>query len=138
MTRLFSKKIVLHFPNNLVDKPIIYKLSKDFSLEFNILKASVTPKKEGVLVLELKGKPKSYEAAISYLKKEGVKTQVLSQDVIRDENKCTHCGLCISICPVSSFETDPKTGKVLFLKEKCIACGACVKVCPYKAMEIKL
>jgi len=138
MTRLFSKKVVLHFPNNLVDKPIIYKLSKDFSLEFNILKASVTPKKEGVLVLELKGKPKSYEAAISYLKKEGVKTQVLSQDVIRDENKCTHCGLCISICPVSAFEVDPKTGKVLFLKEKCIACGACVKVCPYKAMEIKL
>ncbi|UCC96223.1 MAG: NIL domain-containing protein, partial [Candidatus Omnitrophota bacterium] len=49
---MYAQKIVLHFPSNLVDKPIIYKLSKDFDLEFNILKAFVNPKEEGLMVLE--------------------------------------------------------------------------------------
>ena len=48
-----TKKIVLRFPQNLVDQPIICRLVKDFDLEFNILRASVTPEEEGLLVLEL-------------------------------------------------------------------------------------
>jgi ABC-type methionine transport system ATPase subunit len=46
-----TKKIVLRFPKRLVDRPIVYRLVKDFDLEFNILKASVTPEQEGLLVL---------------------------------------------------------------------------------------
>jgi hypothetical protein len=40
-----------------VERPIIYRLVKDYDLEFNILKASITPEQEGLLVLELKGNP---------------------------------------------------------------------------------
>ena len=52
----FARKVVLRFPHRLVDKPIIYRLVKDYDLQFNILKASITPKEEGLLVLELSGK----------------------------------------------------------------------------------
>jgi ABC-type methionine transport system ATPase subunit len=51
-----SKRIVLHFPRRMVDRPIVSKLVKDFNLDFNILKASVTPDEEGLLVMELTGK----------------------------------------------------------------------------------
>ena len=56
-----SRRIVLHFPKRLVDRPLVYRLIKDYNLEFNILKALVTPEEEGLLVLELKGKPISVQ-----------------------------------------------------------------------------
>ena len=65
---MVSKRIVLHFPQKLVDQPIVYKLIKDYSLEFNILKASITPEEEGLLVLELKGQDKDYNGGVGYLK----------------------------------------------------------------------
>ena len=42
----YSERIVLHFPHRLVDQPIVYKLIKDYDLQFNILKAYVTPREK--------------------------------------------------------------------------------------------
>ncbi|UCC95254.1 MAG: 4Fe-4S dicluster domain-containing protein, partial [Candidatus Omnitrophota bacterium] len=89
------------------------------------------------MVLELKGDKKEYDKALGYLKKEKVRIQNLSKDVTRDEEKCTHCGLCVAICPVSAFEVEAASREVAFHDDKCIACEMCVKVCPYKAMEVK-
>ncbi len=134
---MYSNKVVLCFPSSLVDKSIIYKLSKDYDLEFNILKALVNPREEGVMVLELKGDKKEYDRAITYLKETKVKVQILSNDVVCDKNKCVHCGLCVSVCPVDAFKVDSSTREVIFQKQKCIACGICVNICPYNAMSIK-
>lgn len=131
-----SKKIVLHFPRRLVDRPIVYRLIKDYNLEFNILKASVTPEEEGLLILELSGEQKDYDNGIKYLTTNGVRIQSLSQDFTRNEERCTHCGVCITICPTDAFELDPITRQVNFDDEKCIACGICVKACPPRAMEV--
>ena len=131
-----SKRIVLHFPRRLVNQPIIYRLVKDYDLEFNILKASVTPEEEGLLVLQLKGEQKEYDKGIKFLLKTGVKIQSLSQDVIRNEERCTHCGACITICPTGAFELEPKTRRVIFHNEKCIACVLCIKACPPRAIEV--
>ncbi|MBU2257859.1 MAG: NIL domain-containing protein, partial [Candidatus Omnitrophica bacterium] len=68
---MITKRIVLHFPQRLVDKPIVYKLIRDFNLEFNILKAYVTPQEEGLMVLELKGKDEDYQKGIKYLESSG-------------------------------------------------------------------
>ena len=133
---MISKRIVLHFPHRLVDQPIVYKLVKDFDLRFNILKAFVTPKEEGLMVLELSGKKEQYAKGIEYLQASGVKIQPLSQDVKRNENKCTHCGVCVPICPTEALVMDPKTRKVDFFSDKCIACELCVKICPPRAMEV--
>ncbi len=131
-----SKRIVLHFPRRLVDQPIVYRLIKDYDLELNILKASVTPEEEGLLVLELKGEQGNYDKGIRYLTKTGVRIQSLSQDVTRNEERCTHCGACITICPTYAFELEPSTRRVNFYNEKCIACGLCIKACPPRAMEL--
>ncbi len=133
-----SKRIVLHFPRRLVEQPVIYRLVKDYNLEFNILKASITaePEEEGLMVLELKGEQEEYDNGINFLLKTGVKIQSLSQDFTRNEERCTHCGACITICPPGAFELDPETRQVKFVDEKCVACGLCIKACPPRAMEV--
>jgi len=131
-----SKRIVLHFPPRLVNRPIVSRLVKDFSLDFNILKALVTPEEEGLLILELSGEQTDYDKGIKYLTKSGVRIQSLSQDVIRNEERCTHCGACVTICPTGAFELDPLTRRVNFYNDKCLACGLCIKACPPRAMEV--
>ena len=132
-----SKRIVLHFPKRLVERPIVYRLVKDYDLEFNILKASVTPEEEGLLVLELTGDSRKYDRGVRFLTDAGVKIQDLSQDITRDEERCTDCGACATICPVGALAIDLKTRHVSFYNEKCIACGLCIKSCPPRAMQTK-
>lgn len=133
---MISKKIVLHFPHRLVDQPIVYKLVKDYDLRFNILKAYVTPQEEGLMVLELIGEETNFNQGIEYLESSGVKIQPLSQDIIRNESKCTDCGVCVPICPAGALAVDSITRKVNFYDNKCIACELCVKICPTQAMEV--
>lgn len=133
---MISKRIVLRFPNRLVDQPIVYKLVKDYNLEFNILKAYVTPREEGLLVLELKGEDEDYNKGISYLTGIGVRMQPLSQNIIRNNERCTHCGACVTICPTGALVLDTITRKVHFYDNKCIACELCVPACPPRAMEV--
>ena len=135
---MVCKKIVLTFPHNMVGQPIVYKLVKDYDLVFNILQAKITPQEEGVMVLELKGKKEKYAEGIKYITSMGLKIQPLSQDVTRDENKCTHCGACVTICPSGALYVEKKTMKIIFDSEKCIACELCVKACPPRAMMVKL
>jgi len=131
-----SKRIVLHFPRQLVNRPIVSRLVKDFDLDFNILKASITPEEEGLLVLELIGEQKDYNQGIKYLTDSGVIIQALSQDIVRNEERCTQCGACVTICPTGAFELNLATREVTFHNEKCIACGICLTACPPRAMEV--
>ncbi len=130
-----SRRIVLHFPPRVTGQPVVYRLAKDFNLSFNILKASVSPGEEGLLVMELTGDQEDYDKGIRYITEAGVEIQSLSQDVVRDEARCTHCGACVTICPTSAFSLEPKTRRVLFDNNKCVVCGLCVKACPPRAMR---
>lgn len=134
---MISRRIVLHFAQDLVDQPIIYRLIKDHNLVFNILKAHVTPQEEGVVVFELTGEERDYEAGIQYLQDKGVGIQPLSEDVQRDEALCTHCGICTVMCPVDALRMDRNTMNVDFDSSKCIVCGACIKSCPPRAMKLE-
>jgi len=133
-----SKKIVLTFPQSLVGKPIVYHLIKDFDLVFNILRASITPKEEGLLVIEISGKEENYKKGMDFLKKQGVNVQPLKKDVKWIEKKCIQCGACITICPTQALNIDRKTMKISFDEEKCIACELCIKPCPARAFEVRL
>lgn len=131
-----SKRVVLHFPPRLVEQPIIYQLVKDYNLVLNILKASVTPKEEGLMVLELSGAREDYDRGIQYLQETGVRIQSLGQNVMRNDARCTHCGACVVICPTGALALDPKTRMVNFDEDKCTACELCVLPCPPRAMEV--
>jgi L-aspartate semialdehyde sulfurtransferase ferredoxin len=133
---MISRRIVLHFPIDLVSDPIISRLVKKYDLECNILKADITPRQIGILVLGLKGDNHNYKEAIEYLKSLKVSVQLLSQDVTRDEDRCIECGACVTICPSDALTRDPLTGTVRFDKDSCIGCELCIAACPMRAMEV--
>jgi len=132
-----AKKIVLHFPQQTIDKPIVSGLIREFGLDFNILKASISPGEEGLMIMELTGEQKDYNRGIKYLREAGLEIQYLSQDVLRNEDRCTHCGACITMCPTRAFTLEEKTRRVLFDNSKCIVCELCVRACPPRAMQLK-
>ena len=133
---MIKKGFVLKFPHDLVDKPVVCKLAGEYNLEFNILKASITPKEEGFLILEIKGLEEDYLKGVEYLKSCGLSVEPLSQEIKRRVDQCTHCGLCVGLCPAEALYVNMDTRKVEFDSEKCTACEMCVKACPVKAMEV--
>lgn len=133
---MVTKRLVLHFPHRLVDRPIVYRLIKDYDLVMNILKASITPNEEGLMVIELQGKADNFDRGIKYLEESGVVIDPIGRDVKRNDERCTSCGACITICPADALIVDAATQKVIFDEEKCIACEICVKACPLNAMEV--
>jgi ferredoxin len=131
-----TTKVVLRFPPDLTDQPVTYKLIKEYDLMVNILRGHITPKEEGMLVLELTGPKKQLDRGMDFLAKVGVETQRLSKDVKWLKDRCTHCTACTSLCPTQALWVERDTMMVDFDKDKCIACEMCVTVCPYSAMEV--
>jgi ferredoxin len=135
---MYSKKIVIHYTPDIVQQPIIYQLVKKYDLVFNILKARIFPRREGVIVLELSGTKENFDRAIRFLKEMKLKVESLSKSVSQNNNKCVHCGACTSFCPTQALSFEKQTQKVLFDPEKCNGCELCVSACPVHAMEINL
>lgn len=129
-------RLVLRFPQTLIDEPIISETIKTYNLDFNILRASITPDREGLMVLGLTGEDRQVDAAVKNLKKRGVIVQPLARGVVRNEQRCTDCGACITACPTAALYLDAETREVIFDSDKCIACELCVPRCPPRAMEL--
>ncbi|HBQ28625.1 MAG TPA: (Fe-S)-binding protein [Desulfotomaculum sp.] len=129
------KKVVLRFSTDIADKPIIYRLVKDYDLIINILKANVNPQKEGTMVLEVIGD--LYAAGLDYLRHQGVVVQDLTQEIVRNETLCTDCGACTAICPTGALYLERPSMEVRFDSDACVVCYLCLKACPVRAMEAR-
>ena len=57
----------------------------------------------------------------------------LSASPITNEEHCTQCKLCITVCPTAAIEFN---GSILTNQEACIKCCACIKICPTNARVI--
>ncbi|MBW1677480.1 MAG: 4Fe-4S dicluster domain-containing protein [Deltaproteobacteria bacterium] len=134
---MYSRMLVLRFPKTEVEKPIVCYLASDFDLTFNILKATILPRKEGVMVLELSGRRKDFNKGVQYLKERGVQVQAVGQDIKRNTIKCTHCGACTAVCPTGALSIERPEMTVVFNHKKCSVCELCVPACPPRAMEIR-
>ena len=134
---MYAERVVLHFPRDLVNQPIIHRLVKDFGISFNILKAQITADDAGMMVLAINGERSSVKSAVKFLKSRGVSVQPLDKDIAIDFDRCTHCGACVGQCPTSALIVDADTRLVSLDPEKCIACENCVPACPYAAISVR-
>jgi len=132
-----KKRFILRFKKDTIDKPIVYRLVKDFNLVFNILRANISPRAESLMVMEVEGTEANFKKAVRYLKDLNIDTEPMEQDINRDETRCVHCGLCTSVCAPGALSIrDRKAMKVEFDYTRCVACELCVRVCPVKAMNV--
>ena len=53
-----------------------------------------------------------------------------------NEEYCSSCSICSSLCPFEAIKRDTETGKTLLDIEKCQVCGICYSTCPAKAIDI--
>jgi len=56
--------------------------------------------------------------------------------VKQNEDYCSSCSICSSLCPYEAFKKDAKTGKIVLDIAKCQVCGLCYSNCPAKVIDI--
>lgn len=134
---MYSKILILRFAQTESREPVVCNLAKQFDLTFNILNATIFPRKEGIMVLELSGTKKNFKDGIQFLKKHGIKVQNASQEVKRNISKCTHCGACTAVCPTGALSIQRPEMLVVFDQTRCSVCELCVPACPTRAFEIR-
>ena len=134
---MYSKILVLRFPKTEVQKPTVCNLARRHDLTFNILKATILPRREGLMVLELTGSKKNFKSGISFLKDQGVRVENASKEVRRDKERCMQCGACTAVCPTGALSIERPEMSVLFDQKKCSICELCVPVCPSRAMIVR-
>ncbi|MGL1862485.1 MAG: 4Fe-4S binding protein [Pseudodesulfovibrio sp.] len=134
----FRKIVYLSFPPESSGRPVVCNLTRLFDLNFNILKADISPRHEGTMTLELTGLEEDFHKGIGYLKENGVRITPVAHKIFRDEESCIHCGLCTAMCPTDALCLERSDKTVVFDVDKCSACGMCTRVCPVKAMTLDL
>ena len=74
-------KFYLTYPKRLVREPLIYQLSRTFDVVFNVRGASVN-EEIGIIALELDGDADVIEAAVAWLREQGVTVEPIEKNVI--------------------------------------------------------
>ncbi len=131
-----SHRLVLHFPSAVTGQPIVYRLAREYDLVFNILRASIGPEEEGLMVMELSGDEADYQRAVDYLTRQGIRLQPLVQDIRKNDDRCVDCGACVGVCPTAALALERPSMRVTFDSDRCVVCEECVRCCPVRAMEL--
>lgn len=53
-----------------------------------------------------------------------------------NQDYCSKCSICYSICPYEAIKREAETGKVEIDVQKCQLCGICYSACPVTAIEM--
>ncbi len=131
---MITKKLLLYFPECETDKPIVYKLVKDYDLMVNIFRAKVTPDEDGYLVLDITGTEEDLRKGLDYVRTFDVEINETHKGVSWDQDRCTGCGNCIPHCPTGALHAaDRRTMRVAFDADQCIECLSCLRNCPFGA-----
>lgn len=134
---MYSKILILNFPAEITQKALVCQLTKKFDLLFNILRANISNKKEGYMVLEISSVSKAaFNKGVTFLKDQGVSVSAPEHQIFKDEQICTHCGACTAICPTEALYIKRPEMEVIFDKDKCTVCELCIITCPSRAMGL--
>jgi ferredoxin len=131
---MITKKILLHFSQEVVEKPIVYHLVKDYDLVINIFRAKITPQEEGYLMLDVSGSEENIRRGMEFVESCKVQINEAERGLRWEEARCTHCGNCLPHCPTGALHlADSDSRRVDFDINLCVECLSCVANCPFKA-----
>lgn len=126
-------RILLRFPEKIVNQPIISQIILQYGVPLNIIAAHVDFH-EGQVLVDVP--PTEAKRIVNAFREKGV-IVTIPKLIEVDGDKCLHCGACYSLCPVGAI-TFKEDFSVSFDMEKCIGspCGLCVDACPAKAIKL--
>lgn len=132
--KVVKKRVTLIFPQRAVQMPVTYRLAKDFNVAANIIRAQVAPNQVGKLVVELSGDIDQLDAAMDWMRSQGIGISLANREILIDEETCVHCGLCTGVCPTEALTLNSDF-QLNFNRSRCIVCEQCVPTCPVQAIS---
>lgn len=130
-----TRRFILSFPVERAGEPTTYNLMKYFDIKINILRARITPGKEGKLMMQMEADEKNLVKGLDYLKRNGINCVPIEKRIKHHEEHCVNCGSCTAVCFAGALELTADTRELVFDPEKCVACELCVKACPLQLFE---
>jgi ferredoxin len=119
-------KLLLKFPLSLDEMPYTAEVVLETGVKLSIDSAT-----RGELIIDVPGS--KIDQVAELFREKGIEVRKLMKLIAWDEERCVHCGACISVCPTAVFSFDP-SWSVNLDDEKCIRCEICVKACPRNAL----
>ena len=126
-------RVLLKFKKDIVNQPITSKIILEQKTPINILAAHIN-QDGGSILAEIE--TDKAQAVIQTLRDHEVIVDV--QNLVEvDDEKCTDCGACFSLCPVNAIN-QKEDYSINFEQEKClgITCGLCIDACPSRAIKL--
>ena len=124
---------MLRFSREIANQPITSQVILEQGAQVNILSAHMN-QLGGEILAEMDNA--HAEGVISAFRERGVTVDV-RRLIEKDDDRCTDCGACVSLCPMDalSFGEDHS---VLLEPERCngVTCGLCVDACPRRAIRL--
>ncbi len=125
-------RLLLRFDSKTVKQPILSMATLKTGALINILRASVGSR-EGEILIDVPDD--RAEDVRVFLEERGVSVAELRYAVQRDEEKCVHCGTCVSVCPTEALHFDSEM-RVVIDETKCVHCRSCIAACPTQALSL--
>ena len=125
-------KVRVYGNANLSEKPVISKVIIETHAMLNIVKADVDETGSD-LIIDVP--EREYSKVLEALRATGLTVSPLEKPIVKDEEKCTNCGACLSICPISIFKCG-EGGRIELEYERCVQCGSCLTACPFVALRL--
>ncbi len=124
------KLLLRRYSSDLHKTPYTAEVILETGAKINIERANVDAVRADLVIDVPDDK---VEQVAEHFKDKGVEVQRLVKLIAWDEEKCIHCGACISVCPAGVFSFD-QSWTIHLEEEKCVRCDVCIKACPLNAL----
>jgi heterodisulfide reductase subunit A len=74
-------------------------------------------------------------AVLSMITREKIEVEAATAEI--DEEKCSGCKICNSLCPYLAIKFDEEKKVSVIYEALCKGCGTCVSACPSEAIRAK-
>lgn len=133
--------------NDKLSEILKVSLSKDgFFLEAHVKLRPVDFATDGIFLCGLAQSPKFIDENLSQASAVAARAlTILTKDEIEsegvvswvNEDICTGCKTCESLCPFGAIEVDPESNKSKVSEPICKGCGTCAAGCPERAITLR-
>ncbi len=124
-------KIVLKFPQRIMQHPLIADVVLETGVRINIDRAFVDAS-VGEIVVDVPDE--AVEKVAAAFRRHGVDVHEMDTPIRFEEAECVQCGACVSVCPLEVFVRH-EDGSISMDLKRCVLCKTCITMCPHGALR---